>query len=276
MSNVPESNGKCTKPMHILIVHEQHLQSMGCDMRLLGIIRALLGCGQRVSLFFRGHTPEHRRHPPTRELASLLQIPHGFNDTDLRKDVRQLPPPAIYERTTTAQVAQLFAEGWFNAVIVFFWFWHDPKPNVAELLLPSLHAFSPAHRRPFVAILSDDAHALRDKRLASWEEHPGLRANYSARAMFHIERQRNIYPLADLMLHLTQSDSDAERALFPSVARWSLLRLSLLDIEAELAPILAAATSLSPSSAAESLVASSKSSLRVGFLGNGQATCPSA
>ena len=179
----------CSLRRNILIVHEQHLQAMGCDARLLAVIRALVGGGQKVSLFFRTHTPEQRRYPTTTELSSLLHIPRGYSEDLLRSDVRSLPPPALYERTTSVQVGRLFSQGWFNAAIFFFWFWHDPKPNVAELLLPSLHAFSPAHRRPFAAILSDDAHALRDSRLAGWEQHRGLSANYSSRALQHVERQ---------------------------------------------------------------------------------------
>lgn len=265
------ASAACAREMSVLVVHEQHLQSMGCDTRLLGIVRALLSCGHKVSLFFRTRTPEQRRNPPTKELASLLHIPRAYNEEDLRRDVRELPPPAIYERTTSAQMGRLFAQGWFNAAIVSFWFWHDPKPNVAELVLPQLHTFSPAHRRPFVAILSDDAHALRDKRLASWEQHEGLRANFSARALAHVERQRRVYPLADLMLHLTKADSDAERALFPSVRRWGLLRLSLQDIESELAPAIAAAA-IGRTPAAQSQRSTPSAALRIGFLGNGQAS----
>jgi len=254
-------------PLSLLLVHEQHLQPMGCDARLLALIRALVGAGQTVSLFFRAHTPEPRRSPPTHELATLLRVPHGYDTAALRGDVRTLPPPAIYERTTSAQLGRLFAQGWFNAVLVFFWFWHDPKPNVAELLLPQLHAFSPPSQRPVVAILSDDAHALRDSRLAAWEQHPALSLNYSSRALQHIERQRQIYPLADMLLHLTQADSDAERPLFPSVQRWGLLRLSLHDIEKELSPTIAAANAAHSS---RSSAAAQEKVLRIGFLGNGQ------
>ena len=142
------------RELSILIVHEQHLQTMGCDARLLGIIRTLVAARQIVSLFFRQHTREAARSPPSSELATLLNIPRGYKEDLLRQDVRTLPPPAMYERTTSLQLGRLFAQGWFNAVLVFFWFWHDPKPNIAELLLPSLHAFSPPHRRPYVAILS--------------------------------------------------------------------------------------------------------------------------
>ena len=50
-----------TAPLRLLIAHEQHLQPMGCDVRLLGIIRSLLAAGLEVSLFFRSHTPVAKR-----------------------------------------------------------------------------------------------------------------------------------------------------------------------------------------------------------------------
>ena len=62
-------------PFRLLIAHEQHLQPMGCDVRLLGIIRTLLSMGVEVSLFFRTHTLVSKRSPPSAEVARLLHIP---------------------------------------------------------------------------------------------------------------------------------------------------------------------------------------------------------
>ena len=107
-------------PLRILVAHEQHLQPMGCDVRLLGIIRTLLRSGAEVSLFFRGHTLVSKRAPPSEELASLLRIPRGYREEWLRRDVRELPPPAIYEHAGPAQLGRLFAQGWFHATLVFF------------------------------------------------------------------------------------------------------------------------------------------------------------
>ena len=75
--NVTSCTASPLPPLSILIVHEQHLQAMGCDSRLLGIIRALVAARMKVSLFFRGHTREAARSPPSAELATLLQIPRG-------------------------------------------------------------------------------------------------------------------------------------------------------------------------------------------------------
>ena len=155
------------EPLSILIAHEQHLQQMGCDTRLLGIVKGMRRAGHTVSMLFRQSTPAELRSPPSGELAEVLGISGAFREENLRADVStRPPPPQLYEYTGGAQLARLFSAGLFNAVLVFFWFWLDPKPNVAELLLPYVHAYAPLARRPFVAILSDDAHALRDARRA--------------------------------------------------------------------------------------------------------------
>ena len=45
-------------------------------------------------------------------------------------------PPGLYEWTTAERFAQLMSKGYFNMVIIFLWFWYDPQPSVAELVLP--------------------------------------------------------------------------------------------------------------------------------------------
>jgi hypothetical protein len=60
-------------PLRLLIVHEQHLQQMGCDVRLLGIIRGLIAEGVEVSMLFRAHTPVAKRAPSSEKLAAMLK-----------------------------------------------------------------------------------------------------------------------------------------------------------------------------------------------------------
>ena len=81
---------------------------MGCDVRLLGIIESLLSLGAEVSLYFRTHTPIPKRSPSSNELATLLHIPRGYREDWLRRDVRELPPPAIYEHAGPAAAGRLF------------------------------------------------------------------------------------------------------------------------------------------------------------------------
>ena len=142
----------------ILIIHEQHLQSMGCDVRLLRFIKDLLYLNQEVSMLFRGTTPAKMRQPKSKQLASILHI-NDFEEDQLRKGLRQ--PPGLYEWTNAERFAQLMGLGYFNMVIIFLWFWYDPQPSVAELVLPLVRAHAPADRQPFVSLLCDDAHAIR-------------------------------------------------------------------------------------------------------------------
>ena len=146
-------------------------------------------------------------------------------------------------------------------------------------MLPSLHAFSPRGRRPFVAILSDDAHALRDARLGSWETHPGLRLNYTRRASLHAQREASSYALSDLLLHITRADSEVEGAEFPFLHR-DILRLALNDPGTPMArdtPQHSTTSSLPPPpppvvvrTAMDASNAAGSAPLRIGFLGNGQ------
>ena len=142
----------------ILIIHEQHLQSMGCDVRLLRFVKDLVYLNQEVSMLFRGSTPSKMRQPRSKQLASILHI-ENFEEEQLRKGLRQ--PPGIYEWTTAERFAQLMAMGYFNVVIIFLWFWYDPQPSVAELVLPLMRSHAPPDKQPFVGLLSDDAHSIR-------------------------------------------------------------------------------------------------------------------
>jgi len=187
----------------ILIIHEQHLQSMGCDVRLLRFIKDLVYLNQEVSMLFRGSTPQHMRQPKSKQLASILHI-DDFEEDQLRKGLR--PPPGLYEWTTAERFAQLIALGHFNIVIVFLWFWYDPQPSAAELMLPLVRAHAPKDRQPFVALLSDDAHAIRASRLGEVEIHVSTREGYNDRARNYWIREKNLYRLADMAMHISGMD----------------------------------------------------------------------
>ena len=79
--------------------------------------------------------PRYRRHP-------------FLTEDGLRGPLR--PPPGIYEWTSAERFGELMATGHFNVVIIFLWFWYDPQPSAAELMLPLIRAHAPADRQPFV------------------------------------------------------------------------------------------------------------------------------
>jgi len=208
----------------ILIIHEQHLQSMGCDVRLLRFVKDLVYLNQEVSMLFRGSTPAKMRQPKSKQLASILHI-ENFEEDQLRKGLRE--PPGLYEWTSSERFAQLMAKGYFNVVIIFLWFWYDPQPSVAELVLPVLRAHSPEDRQPFVALLSDDAHAIRSSRLGEVEIHPPTREGYNERARNYWLRQKNMYQLVDMVMYISAMDQVAEEESYPFVPYYRLLRMPI-------------------------------------------------
>ena len=117
----------------------------------------------------------------------------------LRDNATAPTPPALYELGDSAALAALLGAGHFDLVLLGVWFWYDPQPAFAELLLPVIQAYaewrppcdatdscatadaapdddggdaaaaSGRRRRPAVALLLDDAHAERAARLAAEE-----------------------------------------------------------------------------------------------------------
>ena len=92
----------------ILIIHEQHLQSMGCDVRLLRFVKDLLYLNQEVSMMFRGSTPSKMRQPKSKQLAAILHI-ENFEEEQLRHGLRQ--PPGLYEWTSAERFSQVRPRG---------------------------------------------------------------------------------------------------------------------------------------------------------------------
>ena len=205
---------------------------MGCDVRLLRFVKDLLYLNQEVSMLFRGTTPIKMRQPKSAQLASLLQL-HDFTEGAFRRTHTHSshmshpilpryrrhpfltedglrgplrPPPGIYEWTSAERFGELMATGHFNVVIIFLWFWYDPQPSAAELMLPLIRAHAPADRQPFVGLLSDDAHAARAQLLGEVETNPSTREGYKDRARNYWVRQKNMYRLVDMVMYISPMD----------------------------------------------------------------------
>ena len=57
-----------------------------------------------------------------------------------------------------------------------------------------------------MALLSDDAHAIRSSRLGEVEIHLATRNGYNERAANFGIRQKNMYQLADMLMHISPMD----------------------------------------------------------------------
>lgn len=123
------------------------------------VLMQLRSLGHSASCLFRGKVPSSERSPRTAHL--LRAIGSQQSSAALLSAAPLPPPPAVYEYTDLYALAAFARNGWFDAVLCSLWFWRDPMPSSAELLLPTLALHAPRHRRPFVAILSDDAHSSK-------------------------------------------------------------------------------------------------------------------
>ena len=122
-------------------MHEQQPQPLGCDRRLLSLVRLLQDEGRHVSLLYRHDVPAAEQAPPTAQLAELLGV-SPFDPAHLSGCLR--PPPALYLYAgNTRQIERLAERGWFGMLLVTVWFWNDPLPSFAELTLPVFRAHTP-------------------------------------------------------------------------------------------------------------------------------------
>ncbi|KAL1530782.1 hypothetical protein AB1Y20_001678 [Prymnesium parvum] len=258
-SSDPADDGR--PGLSVLVVHEHHLKAIGSDLRLLGVLMQLRSLGHTASFLARGKVPPAQRSPPTEQLLRLM----GSRQTaEAPLTAAELPPPpAVYEYVDLASLSAFARRAWFDAILCTFWFWRDPMPSSAELLLPSLALHAPPSRRPFIGVLSDDAHSAKAAMMAEWEVDHERKAMWEQRARTLPARQRAVYALSDAVVHISESDSTLERALFNlSCAQWLTLRMSPRGFHSlDLAPPPAASTSPPAAAAATPPL--------VGFMGNG-------
>ena len=164
-----------TQAARVLVTSEQHLQRVGSDRRLLALLRTLRGLNAQASLLVRTRRCGQCRHdPPIQELAALLGSTSS-TAVMLQPGERPAAPPAIYEYGGSLSLVALLDTAAFDLVLVGLWFWYDPQPSFAELLVPVIraHAESIAGNAgvqgPLIGVLTDDAHAERARRLAEEE-----------------------------------------------------------------------------------------------------------
>ena len=281
----------------VLVAHEQHLQAVGSDVRLLWLLRQLRALDAEVSLLLRAATPAARRSPPTAEVAALLGAASDVAHV-LRDNATAPTPPALYELGDSAALAALLGDGHFDLVLLGVWFWYDPQPAFAELLLPVIQAYAEwrppcdatdscaaaaagpdddggdaaaasgrRRHRPAVALLLDDAHAERAARLAAEETDGASARTYLAQSRNFGARTRQIYAAADLLLYLTATDMAADAPQRGGLARGLRMDARLLRMPAQVGVL---PGSDDNTTAATPTAAAAPAGPRIGFVGDGR------
>lgn len=205
-----------TQAARVLVTSEQHLQRVGSDRRLLALLRTLRGLNAQASLLVRTRRCGQCRHdPPIQELAALLGSTSS-TAVMLQPGERPAAPPAIYEYGGSLSLVALLDTAAFDLVLVGLWFWYDPQPSFAELLVPVIraHAESIAGNAgvqgPLIGVLTDDAHAERARRLAEEETDPRRKHAFRTQTRNYAMRQRALYSEVDGVFYLTDLDRAAE------------------------------------------------------------------
>jgi GT2 family glycosyltransferase/glycosyltransferase involved in cell wall biosynthesis len=198
--------------MKILIIHEvlPHPDQNGCDVRLMQIVHELLAQGHELAYLAQFGADQERYTPPLQQLG-LKVFSH---------DIERMRRFGYDGPSAWSLEAVLKAER-FDLAILFHWFWSGL--SVPELYLDDIRRWSP-HTR--VAVLSDDQHGLRERRLA---ELSGLWTDLE-RAHDFGQREFEVYQQADIVLAISEADRQGFLAANPG------LEIEVLPMVAEGTP----------------------------------------
>ena len=85
-----------------------------------------------------------RRQPPTHEVAALLGAAN-LSAVALRRNATPPRSPAVYEMGAGGgrPFQQLLKQERFDLVLMGLWFWYDPQPSFAEMLVPLILSTAP-------------------------------------------------------------------------------------------------------------------------------------
>ena len=185
--------------LNVLVVHETlpRLDRSGCDVRLMQVLRELRDQGHQVTYIARFGRDRERYTPELDRMGIRVYV----HDAERLRYVGATDPVRWHFQ-------EVLAAGGFDLAILFHWFWTGI--SVSEHYLDSIRRWSP---QTCVAILTDDQHALREKRLAQVS---GLLSDH-LRAADLRQRENEVYRSADMILGISNADIQGITASIPDV-----------------------------------------------------------
>jgi GT2 family glycosyltransferase/SAM-dependent methyltransferase/glycosyltransferase involved in cell wall biosynthesis len=188
------------KPRTILVIHEllPHFDCSGSDLRLMDVLRELRVQGHAITFLARDGKDAAQYIPPLQEL-NIKVIPG---------DPARFHHAGVEERTSW-EFRDVLAKGKFDIAILCHWFWGGI--SIPEQYLEEIREFSPSTR---IAILTDDRHGERERRLAGLSK---LLSDFERGNDFE-QREAEVYRRADLVLYITEADRKRFLELVPGLA----------------------------------------------------------
>jgi tetratricopeptide (TPR) repeat protein/glycosyltransferase involved in cell wall biosynthesis len=205
-------NGPSSPVLNVLVIHDglPHFDRGGSDVRLMQVLDALQR--QRCHTTFIGRSAaERERYAPQLERMGIRTFAGDAEKTRF----------CGLDFDPQWRLADVLAEGRFDLAILCLWFWG--RISIPEQYINDIRRLSPA---TFIAVLSDDRHGLREKRMAeltdSWAD--------VERANDYQQRELEILREADLVLAISEEDRAGLLELAPELA------IAILPMVARAAP----------------------------------------
>jgi glycosyltransferase involved in cell wall biosynthesis/tetratricopeptide (TPR) repeat protein len=208
----PPTPDNAPSSLNVLVIHEilPHADRHGADVQWMQMLTELRAQGHRVTHIARSSVNSERYAPEVERLGIRVLAP----DAERMRF-------AGYDFAATWRFDKLLRREHFDLAILAHWFWNGI--SIPEHYVNEIRALSP---RTFVAVLTDDQHALRELQMARLTR----RWNDFERCEDYGQREMEVYKRSDCVLTISDDDARAFLAKCPE------LRTARMPMIAEIPP----------------------------------------
>eukprot|EP01065_Artemidia_motanka_P027066 TRINITY_DN322_c0_g1_i2.p1 TRINITY_DN322_c0_g1~~TRINITY_DN322_c0_g1_i2.p1 ORF type:complete len:517 (+),score=120.70 TRINITY_DN322_c0_g1_i2:72-1553(+) len=224
------------KQQRILFVHNRQINlRQGCDVRLLDLMKAAVALGFLPTYVALSQPPESTL-PIDRALCEAAVTDWASGQVTAKR----MEPVSSSERSVQGldgveefdfqgkfcegvlRALQLMSQNCFTAVIAPVWFWESDAVAghlfAAVRQVDLLTMINKTERRlsaPLLVALSDDAHTIREEKVAATEICKPLAAQYRRRAKKVSLMERRVYLHSDAAVFISSADLQSSQSLLP-------------------------------------------------------------